>query len=124
MAGSIKWFVYTDDGGNNYAIKLDESNTEAVNGSAQDFLPDATLTAGVPRNIKPRFVTYANIDRTRNIRCVPLTQTIYAGILNGNIPTIPDPITVGESLSLIRLDGEKRTLPFGQDTGLDDGDNT
>ena len=124
MAGSIKWFVYTDDGSNDYAIKLDESNTEAINGSGQDYLPDATLNAGVPRNIKPRSVVYSNLLRTRNIRCIALTQAVYQGVLNGNIPTIPDPISPGQNLFLTRLDGEKRVLPFGQDTGLDDGDQT
>jgi hypothetical protein len=122
MAGSIKWFVYTDDSGTDYGIKLDESNTEAVNGGVQDFLPGAGLTAGVPRNIKVRRVYYANTDRTRVISCVALTQTIYAGIVSGNIGTIPDPITSGETLALIRLEGERRVLPFGQDTGLNDGD--
>lgn len=121
MAGSLKWFVYTDDAGENYAIKLDESNTESVNGEIQDFLPDATITAGVPVNVKVRRVYYANAARTRVISCVPLNPNIYAGIVNGNILTIPDPIDAG-TLSLIRLEGERRTLPYGQDTGLTDGD--
>lgn len=123
MAGSLKWFIYTDDAGENYAIKLDESNTEAVNGELQDFLPDATITAGVPVNVKTRRVYYANAARTRVISCVPLTPTIYSGIVNGNILTIPDPIDAG-TLSLIRLEGERRVLPYGQDTGLTDGDAT
>jgi hypothetical protein len=124
MAGSIKWFVYTDDSGQDYGIKLDESNTEAVNGGIQDFLPGAGLTAGVPRNIKVRRAYYANLDRTRVISCVALTQTIYAGVVAGNVASIPDPISSGETLNLIRLEGERRTLPFGQDTGIDDGDDS
>lgn len=124
MAGSIKWFIYTDDNGEEFAIKLDESNTEAVNGANQDFLPNATVTVGVPRNIKPRRVYFANLARTRVISCVALTQTIYAGVIAGNITTIPDPITQGGTLFLIRADGERRTIPFGQDSGLDDGDDS
>lgn len=123
MAGSIKWFVYTDDRGNDYAIKLDESNTEAVNGSNQDYIPSLAITAGVPSNIKVRRVYYANLLRTRTISCVCLTQAVYAGVLNGNIASISDPIDDG-NLFFIRADGERRTIPYGQDTGLDDGDAT
>jgi hypothetical protein len=123
MAGSIKWFVYTDDAGVDYAIKLDESNTEAVNGATQDFIPSLALSAGVPRNIKPRRVYYANLARTRTISCVALTATIYNGVVGGSLPTIPDPIGTGD-LNLIRADGERRSIPFGQDTGLTDGDDT
>lgn len=124
MAGSIKWFVYTDDAGEESAIKLDESNTEAVNGAADDYLPTSGITIGVPRNIKPREVFYSDDQRKRTLRCVPLTVDAYTGILSGNIPSIPDPITPGFTLFLIRANGERRTVPFGTDTGLDDGDVT
>jgi hypothetical protein len=124
MAGSIKWFTYQDDAGENSAIRLDESNTEAVNGTNQDFVPNQDLTVGVPRNIRVREVFYANAARTRTIRAVPLTLAIYAAILTGSTPTIPDPINIGETLVLIRANGERRTLPFAEDTGIDDGDDT
>ncbi len=124
MAGSIKYFVYTDDRGNDYGIRLDESNTEAVNGDAQDYTPSTNLTAGVPRNIKVRRAFYASSDRKRVISCVPLSPAILTGIVNGNIGTIPDPITSGQTLTLIRVEGERRTFPFAFDTGLDDGDAT
>lgn len=124
MAGSIKWFVYTNDGGEEFAVKLDESNTEAVNGDTQDYTPTTGITIGVPRNIKLREVFYSDDQRKRTIRCVPLTLDAYSGILNGNIPSIPDPITPGFTLFLIRANGERRVFPFGADTGLDDGDVT
>ena len=124
MAGSIKWFLYTDDSGADFAIKLDESNTEAVNGGTQDFLPTSTVRAGVPRNIKVRELFYANIDRTRVIRCVALTTQIYGTILGGQgTQEITDPLNpLGAPLALIRANGERRVIPFGQDTGQDDGD--
>lgn len=123
MAGSIKWFVYTTDTGADFAIKLDESNTEAVNGSTQDFVSGLSLVDALPRNIKPRYVFYTNADRTRTIRCVCLTPTIYSGVLGGSAPTIPDPIAGGaNTLGFIRAVGEQRTLPAPLDTGLDDGD--
>lgn len=125
MAGSIKWFVYTDDSDNEYAIKLDESNTEAVNGTDDDYTPTSTTQAGLPRNLKPREAFYANAARTRTIRCIPLTSGAYVGLVNGNIPTIPDPIdSGGPALALVRLNGERRTIPFAADSGQTDGDAT
>lgn len=122
MAGSIKWFIYEDDAGVQSAIKLDESNTEAVNGTNSDFLPSTDITVGVPRNIKVREVFYSNTDRTRTIRCVPLNLTVYGGILAGDVPSIDDPISPGVQLTLTRANGERRTIPFGIDTGITDGD--
>lgn len=126
MAGSIKWFVYTDDAGNDYAIKLDESNTEAVNGATGDFTPSITVRAGVPSNVKVRELFYSNLQRTRTIRCVALTPQIYGTIVGGQtVQTIPDPISpLDVTLFLTRANGERRTIPFGQDTGLTDGDDT
>lgn len=124
MAGSIKWFTYTTDANVVYGIKLDESNTEAVNGATGDYT-DATsaVTDALPRNIKPRCAYYVNSTRTRTIKCVILTPTIYATISLGG-GTIADPIAGTGNLVLNRLVGEKRSLPFPQDTGLDDGDAT
>lgn len=126
MAGSIKWFVYTDDAGNDFALRLDESNTEAVNGGTQDFVTGLSLTNALPRNIKPRELFYSNTERTRVIRCVALTPTIYAGVVGGTAAqTIPDPIAGGTAtLGFLRANGERRTLPVPVDTGLDDGDDT
>jgi hypothetical protein len=125
MAGSLKWFLYTDDTGTEYAIKLDESNTEAINADTGDYVQASTTTASVPRNIKVREVFYTNPSRTRTIRCVPLTAAIYTNVLNGDIPTISDPIdTNGDDLGLIRANGERRILPTPLDTGLTDGDDT
>lgn len=123
MAGSIKWFVYTTDTGVDYAIKLDESNTEAVNGSTQDFVTGLAIRDALPRNIKPREISYTNTERTRRIRCVALTPTIYSGAINGGVPTIPDPIAGGAAtLGLIGAKGEQIRLPVPFDTGLNDGD--
>jgi hypothetical protein len=123
MAGSKKWLVYTSDLGTDFAINLDESNTEAVNGSTQDFVEGLAVVNSVPRNIKPRELFYSNAARTRVIRCVALTQTIYNGVVTGGVPTIPDPLS-GGTLSLVRANGERIRLPFALDTGLTDGDNT
>lgn len=124
MAGSRKWFVYEDDLNQVFAINLDESNTEAVNSTSGDF-EGGNLPNAVPRNIKPREVFYTNPARTRTIKCICLTQTIYNGVVQGGVPTIPDPITPsGPALGLIRANGERRRLPIPLDTGLTDGDDT
>lgn len=120
MAGSRKWFVYTDDIGTEYAINLDESNTEAVNGTALDFV--SGTTNALPRNVKPREIFYSNAARTRTIRCVALTQTIYAGAIAGGVATITDPIAGTGTLGISRANGERRRLPVPLDTGLTDGD--
>lgn len=126
MAGSRKWFVYTTDTDQDYAIQLDESNTEAVMGGADgDYTDTSTVIAAVPRNFTPRFVVYANADRTREIKCTVLTAARYALILEGSeAQTITDPIEGAGTLTLIRAKGEQVTFPFAGDTGLQDGDAT
>jgi len=125
MAGSIKAFVYTDDAANDWAVRLDESNTEAVNGGTQDYVDGLSLVNGLPRNIKMREVFYTNAARTRTIRCVALTQAIYQAVVDGSAAqTIPDPIAGTGTLGLIRANGERRTLFSPADTGQTDGDAT
>lgn len=124
MAGSRKWFVYTTDAGTDFGIQLDESNTEAVNAGTQDYTDSVTIPFALPRNIKPRAVYYTNASRTRTIKCVCLTQTIYNGVVAGGVPTITDPIAGTGTLGLIRAVGERVQLPVPLDTGLNDGDAT
>lgn len=118
MAGSRRWYVYTDDTGTDYAINLDKSNTDAVNGGAQVFPSTGGPTASVPKNVKVRYVEYADAARYRKIKCVALTPTIYAGLLGGAVNTITDPIAGTGNLGLIALTGEKRRFPTPVDTGL------
>lgn len=128
MAGSRKWFVYTSDTGDSYAIQLDESNTEAVMAGAtsdEDYTDTTTVSVAVPRNIDPRRVFYSNNARTRTISCVVPTAAQYADIVGGTaVQTITDPIEGTGNLFLVRAQGEKVTLPFAADTGLTDGDDT
>lgn len=123
MAGSIKWFLYSTDGGRQFAIELDESNTEAINGSDNDYVDGSAITFAIPKNLTPRTAYYENADKTRTIRCVALTQTVYNDLV-ANQRTIPDPIDSNETLTLTRIRPEVIRLPFPQDTGLDDGDDT
>ena len=122
MAGSRKWFVYTTDAGDDFAISLDESNTESLNGGVQDFPNVAPTQYALPRNIKPRTVTYRNAAGTIARKVVGLTATIFGNAVTG-APTIVDQVS-GETLTLYRRVGEVVSLPFGADTGLTDGDAT
>lgn len=124
MAGSKKFFVYTTDQGDDFAILADESNTEAVNGATQDFVAGLAVAYTLPGNIRPRAAVYQNADKTRTIRCYALTQTIYNGIVS-SVPTITDPIAGTGTLTLSRLEPEKiKLLPVAGDSGLNDGDAT
>lgn len=124
MAGSLKWFVYTTDDGTDFAIKLDESNTEAVNGSTQDYVAGVAFRYSIPRNLRPREAVYRNGTGTRTIRCVCLTQSIYNGV-TANVTSITDPIAGQGTLGLVRITPERISpLPFANDTGLQDGDDT
>ena len=123
MAGSKKWFVYTDDAADEHAINLDESNTEAVNGTTGAYPSTGGPTTSIPRNLRPRELIYSNAARTRNIRVVALTPAIYAGAVAGTSnQTITDPIEGTGNLGLTRATGERRRNPTPVDTGLIDGD--
>lgn len=123
MAGSIKYFVYTDDRGNDWALKRDESNLEQLNAGTQDY-PNtgSTITDELPRNITPRYVRYVSDDGNVARNIIALTPTIFAGAAT-NKPTISDAVS-GLTLSIKSQKGEQRRLPFGPDTGLQDGDAT
>lgn len=124
MAGSLKWFVYTTDDGTDFAIKLDESNTEAVNGATQDYVAGTAFRFAIPKNLKPRHAVYQSPDGVRSIKCVALTQTIYAGV-PANVTSITDPLPPNNTLGLVRIVPERLSpLPFANDTGINDGDAT
>jgi len=122
MAGSLKYFVYTTDLGNDFAIKLDESNTEAVNAGTQDY-PDTgvSIQYEVPRNVTPRTLVFRSLDNRITRKVVALTQTIFAAVGGGS--NFVDPVS-GVTVYLTLKEGERLTIPKGQDTGLNDGDAT
>lgn len=122
MAGSKKWFLYTTKNGDDFAINLDESNTEAANGTGLGLTLANATDYAVPRNIRPRTATFANPARTRIITCTILTETAYDAITAGE--TIADPLGASgdPALSYIRKRAELTRTPLIIDTGLIDGD--
>ena len=119
MAGSNKWFIYTTNTGKDFGIRLDESNTEAINGGDGDAGEPPSTNEALPRNIKPRTLVYKSPDGFTVRRCVALTQAAFAAAPG----TIPGP-TAGSTLTLKQYIGESATAVFGFDTGLQDGDAT
>lgn len=124
MAGSKKYFVYTTDAGIDFALLADESNTEAVNGGTQDYADGVTIPYELPRNLKPRKLIYGNAAGTRRITCYALTPAIFAGAPVA-VPTIPDPITANQTLTLVdAVPEDRKRIPIAIDTGLTDADAT
>lgn len=123
MVGSKKWFKYTttNGGGETFAIFLDESVTEDVNGTDEDYTSTDDIVFAVPSNITPRRAYFSNSDGTRTIRVTVLKADTYTALAPSD--TIADPIGTG-NLSLIRKTDEKIRLPRGTDTGQDDSDAT
>lgn len=124
MAGSLKFFEYETDDAEIFAIFADESNVEAVNGTANDYTPTSTATYWLPRNVEPRYAVYSSADGNRNIKIPVLSPEIYADVLS-TTPTITDPIAGTGTLTLSRLVPQiVKRLPRAVDTGLIDGDAT
>lgn len=122
MAGSKKYFVYTANNGQEFALLADESNTEALNAGTQDYADGVSILYELPRNLRPRYAEYANATKTRKVRCYALTAAIFTGAATG-VPTITDPIAGTGTLSLVKLEPERlKRLPIALDTGLTDGD--
>lgn len=123
MAGSIKWFIYTTDAGDDFALEADESNVESFAAGTQDYPDTGTPPIyAVPRNITPRYAVFVSPTGQRKIKVPVITQTIY-NALNGT-STMADPIDAGVTLSFSYKRPELITVPRGPDTGLNDGDAT
>lgn len=120
MAGSKKWFNYTTDRDDVFAIFLDESNTEAANGTGGDYTSSDTEVYAVPRNVRPREAYYGNTLRT--LRVTILTRATFDALTPAS--TITDPFEDGGTLNFIRARAERISFPRGDDTGQDDGDET
>lgn len=119
MTGSRKWFIYTTDFGDDFAIQLDESNTEFLNGGGQDFGVGSAIAYSIPRNLTPRVCVFSSADNTIRRNTIALTPTIFNGILPGS--TFLDPVSA-QTLYLTLKKAERVRVPKPQDTGITDGD--
>lgn len=127
MAGSLKYFIYTTDTGNDFGIKMDEDWGELV--ANPDVATDPSGLYGMPGNLEPRIARYRATSGTRQLAivvCNPeattdtLPQTITISATNGE----PSEVANENTLTLTSFRGEIFTPIRAGDTGLIDGDAT
>lgn len=122
MAGSIKTFEYTTDAGDTFAVRMDESNGEAV-GNA-DYTDSSTATFFLPRNIEARRAEYLSADGLYKRSIIVTSNTATTASLPASID-VQDGNGGTVTVLLSSLTGEKATIiPKAQDTAITDGDDT
>lgn len=113
MAGSVRYYNYTTDGGVTYALLADKSNIAAVNGSGVGN-PGSLPVAAVPRNIYVRYALFA--DPTGLIRRkVPILTPADVAALTPTTNFVPQGETAVVTITYIV--GEKTRFPKLADTG-------
>lgn len=126
MAGSRRWFPYTADNGNQYAILADESNTELVNLLA-DYQGSVAGLEPLPKGVTARFVTLANVSNTISRDCYILTPERYGALNNATNFLLTasnfSGVATDTPTSIVLKQPEiSRRQPRQGDTGLVDGD--
>lgn len=122
MAGSIKTFEYTTNGGDVFAIRMDESNGEAVGN--QDYTDASTAQFFLPRNIEARYATYGSSDALYTKRIVLTDPAASTATLPATI-SVQDGNGGSVTLSLTSITGERaKVIPRPEDTAILDGDPT
>lgn len=112
MSGSIKWVVYTADDATDYAVLLDESNSEA--GGFADFV-DASTAEVIPKYFEMRYVNA--------VSATGITRKFYIGAVDDTIFVNGGTITVDSvAYQVSSKRGESRRLPRAADSGQTDGD--
>lgn len=134
MAGSLKYFQYTDDAGNNYSVFLDESNGEGTIGGVRLCLARTAASPNLPTKLKKRYVN-AFVTATPAIKRklylgnpLAIPQALSGGaLLVAAVPTAADGASVQVAWTVTSYRGEKNSPPpalstTSGDTGLTDGD--
>lgn len=122
MAGSIKYFKYTSDDGTDWALRMDESNGEAI-GNADLGVLDTGLINEIPKNIEPRYALYRNLASGYQRKIVVCDKDENAGTLPETLTLKTDGGDLPFWLSYFRGEAYRR-VPTSVDSGLDDGDIT
>lgn len=134
MAGSLKYFLYTDDAGTGYAINVDESNGEGTIGGVRMCLNRSAVVPNIPTKLKKRYIN-AFVTATPAIKRrfwignpLAIPQALAgAAVLAAAYPSAADAASATVAWSITSYRGEKNAPPpplstTGGDTGLTDGD--
>jgi len=127
MAGSRKWMKYTSDAGVEYAVQIDESNSEAIGMGWLDY-GDEDTTPVLPRGLVMRTIRAVDpvSGATRQIPVGNVGATAFATggsiLLQSFMPGATGVI----AFEIISALGEqfRQGRPRSGDTGLTDGDAT
>lgn len=119
MAGSIKWVLYRSDDGADYAVLMDESNSQA--GGFTDA-PDVVAQKELPKGRKMRFVNVQ--EPVSGVR-----RKLYLGTPNNPLKNggkVSLPLYSGKTMQMKdfvvqSFRPEQSRKVFGYDTGLNDG---
>lgn len=127
MAGSLKWFIYVTDTGQNMGVFMDEDWGELVGNT--DVTADPSGLYAVASNLEPRYALYRSTSGKRQLKIVvgdnaatsdTLPQAITIDATNGEVSED----ATDNSLYLSSLMGEKYRPVIALDTGMQDGDET
>lgn len=113
MAGSVRYYNYTTDGGVTYALLADKSNIASVNPSGA-AAPGTLPVAAVPRNISPRYALFQDASGLIRRR-VPLLTPADVAAVTPTLNFVPQGETATVTISYIV--GEKTRFPKLADTG-------
>lgn len=123
MAGSLKYFRYTTNGGINYAVRMDESNGEAVGNT--DLTPADLPIVPRPIGLIPRYALYRSADGLTSRKITITANDVDLGDLPATID-VAAPTIGGGAITLVRqsLVGEIQRSVTAIDTAQLDGDAT
>ena len=123
MSGSLVWRTYTTDAGIASSVFRDESNAEALSGTAPLLTAFAAGNPGLSSLIKARYVnTQFSTDPARRKRFAVGTLATFAAISAGS--TIVEAGAAGGTWNVTGKVGERQRIPTSVDTGQTDGDPT
>ena len=123
MAGSLKYFNYTTDLGDDFAIFQDEDWGELMGNAA----PAAETKYKLPGNVEPRYANYSSTSGKRTLQLIigaadkdltTVAKTITITASNGETAGNTD----DDTLKLTSVVGERWKPITSGDTGLTDGD--
>lgn len=124
MSGSIKWFRYTTDDGDTFALRMDESNGELVGNADFVAADDDVIIYALPRNVRPRTALYRSSDGRVQRRIAVSSNTASISTLTSSFVVPASDGNPAFTMQLQSFRGEEIRRISSVDTGLDDADAT